>query len=528
MPEMHFRVRWPHGIVEDCYSPSTVVERYLTPGQSYPIEDFVARARVALNLASERVQARYGFACSSALDQLRAIEATAAAVPPGTFETRVEVLAITQRSPRNARVNEPEHFPVAIVGAGQAGLSVSYLLKQRGIPHVVLEANRVAHAWRRERWDAFCLVTPNWQCQLPGHPYSGCDPHGFMLKDEIVAYVESYAKLHDLPVREGIRVLRLAAGEHHPFLLDTGASPITADRVVVATGGYHRPRVPVFAGSFPAHITQLHSSAYRNSAALPPGDVLVVGTGQSGAQIAEDLLLEGRTVHLSVGSAPRCARFYRGRDVVDWLHDMGHYDAPIPSQSNPDDLRERANHYVSGRSGGRDLDLRDFALRGMKLYGPLRGIHDGTLRFEPSLKRNLDAADDVYRRINRSIDEHIARNNIPAPPVSVYAPPWEPTEEPTELALADTQIASVVFCTGFDVDFSWIDAGVLDHRGQPRHLRGVTSKDGLYFIGLPWLHTWGSGRFAAVGRDAAYIVEHMVGAERPVRPQSFEVASGVR
>lgn len=528
MPEMHFHVRWPHGVVQECYSPSYVIEEHLTVGESYPVTVFVERVRTALEIASERVRARYGFACSSALEQLRAVEAVAAALSDAERQGQVELLSFVKHAPRDARAAAkvvPEQFDVVVVGAGQAGLSVSYLLSQRGVPHVVLEANRIAHAWRSERWDSFCLVTPNWQCQLPGHPYSGDEPHGFMRKDEIVRYVESYAERYRLPVREGVRVTRVARHEGGEFDVETTQGRFVARHVVVATGGYHSPRMPAFAAALPAHLHKVHSAAYQNPASLPPGEVLVVGTGQSGAQIAEDLLLAGRQVHLAVGSAPRCARRYRGRDVVDWLHDMGHYDVPITQQENPDALRERANHYVSGREGGRDLDLRNFALRGMSLYGPLHAVSGTKLRFLPELKRHLDAADDVYRSINRAIDAFIERHGIVAPAPSTYEPPWEPKTETEELDLATTNITSAVFCTGFNTDFSWIQEAIFDAHGKPLHLRGVTKVSGLYFIGLPWLHTWGSGRFSAVGRDAAYIVGHLLASDSESRGPARAVAA---
>lgn len=506
MPEMHFRVKWPSGTVEDCYSPSYIIEEYLSEGSTYDVADFVTRVGTALNIASERVMARYGFACSSAIDQLRAIEETAASLGGSG---RVEVLSFTKHPPRDARAKKPEHFSVVVVGGGQAGLSVSYLLKQRGVSHVVLEGKRIASAWRDERWDAFCLVTPNWQCRLPGHSYQGDDPQGFMGKDAIVDYVESYAWRFELPVREGVWVKQVKPGARG-FDIETSSGALTAEQVVVATGGYHAPRVPEYAREIP--VQQLHSSAYRNAAALPPGEVLVVGTGQSGCQIAEDLHLDGRKVHLAVGSAPRCARRHRGRDVVDWLEEMGHYSLPIEQQANPDELRERANHYVTGRAGGHDLDLRRFALEGMKLYGPVRGYAAGRLTVAPRLREHLDHADDVYRNINRSIDTYIAKQGITAPAQPEYVAVWEPVTEPTELDVASAGITSIVWATGFHTDFSWVQAPVLSERGKPRHRRGVTEVPGLYFIGLPWLHTWGSGRFSAVGADAEHIVAHMFGA----------------
>jgi len=408
---------------------------------------------------------------------------------------------------------DDSHFDAVIVGAGQAGLSMSHVLKQAGIRHVVLEKNRVAHAWRSERWDSFCLVTPNWQCQLPGHPYAGGDPEGFMLKHEIVEYLEQYVRAFRPPLLEGVSVASVAraspshvsSGAGGPFRIETSAGELTADHVVVATGGYHDPFVPDAAASFPPAIQQLHSRDYLNPERLPEGEVLVVGTGQSGCQIAEDLLLAGRKVHLSVGNAPRCARRYRGKDVVEWLNLMGHYELPVHEHPSKEQVRDKTNHYVTGRDGGRDIDLRDFALRGMRLYGTFQDALGTTLRFAPDLTQNLDAADAVYESINRSIDAHIERRGIEAPPPVRYAAPWAPAQETTELDLGSTRITSVIWAIGFRTNFSWVDFPIFDAKGLPRHTRGVTPVPGLYFLGLPWQYTWGSGRFCGVGRDAAHI-----------------------
>jgi putative flavoprotein involved in K+ transport len=214
-------------------------------------------------------------------------------------------------------------------------------------------------------------------------------------------------------------------------------------------------------------------------------------------------------VHLCVGSAPRCARRHRGKDVVEWLEQMGHYDLPIDKQKNPEELRDRANHYVTGRAGGHDLDLRRFALEGMRLYGPAIAFEGGKLRFAPKLREHLDHADDVYRSINRAIDAHIEQHGIVAPAQPEYVAVWEPPSEPSELDLATSGITTVIWATGFHTDFSWIDAPVLDARGKAVHQRGVTRTKGLYFLGLPWLHTWGSGRFSGVKTDAEYLLERM-------------------
>jgi putative flavoprotein involved in K+ transport len=515
MPEMHFRVRLPDGATMVCYSPSYVIEEYLCEGHSYPVPDFLDRTRKALNIASERVRERYGFSCSSALDQLATIEQAASRLSPEQLGQSVLVLEFQKHAPRDARAKarQPEHHTVIVIGGGQAGLSVSYCLKQRGIEHLVLEGRQIGYSWREERWDTFCLVTPNWQCRLPGYAYAGSDPQGFMLKDEIVAYVSGYQQAFDLPVREGVMVQSLSeftgAGPAR-FELETSQGVFTAEQVVVATGCYHKPSLPSYVSQIPDRILTQHSCHYRNPESLPEGAVLVVGTGQSGAQIAEDLHLAGRKVHLAVGAAPRCARRYRGRDVVEWLDDLGYYDVPIDQHPNKDQVRDKTNHYVTGRDGGRDIDLRKMALEGMALYGPLTTIESGIASFKPELKQNLDSADAVYRSINRTIDAYIERQSIEAPVEADYAPPWQPETEPETLDLAGEGISAVVFCAGFASDFSWVRPPVLDARGFPRHERGVTETKGLYFIGLPWLYTWGSGRFSGVGRDAAYLVEQIV------------------
>ncbi|WP_175108504.1 NAD(P)-binding domain-containing protein, partial [Pararobbsia alpina] len=248
----------------------------------------------------------------------------------------------------SAGTRENRHYSVLVVGGGQAGLSISYYLKQAGVDHLVIEKQTVTHTWRNQRWDAFCLVTPNWQCALPGYPYPGDDPHGFMKKDEIIAYLDGFIAMVDAPVIEHTQVKRVKRLDDGTFAVATSQGDFTADQVVVASGGYHTPIVPRMAERLPEQILQLQSSEYRNPQALPEGAVMVVGSGQSGAQIAEDLHLAGRKVVLAVGDAPRCARFYRGRDVVDWLADMQYYDMPVEKHPLREGVRDNTNHYVTG------------------------------------------------------------------------------------------------------------------------------------------------------------------------------------
>ena len=408
------------------------------------------------------------------------------------------------------------HRSVVVIGGGQAGLSMSWWLTRRGLDHVVLEAQTAGHEWRDRRWDSFCLVTPNWQCALPGFPYDGDDPDGFMVRDRILDYLDRFVASFAPPLVEGVRVTRLRA-RGRSFEVRTDVGTLTADQVVVATGPYQVPRTPRMAERLPDHVVSVHSGDYRNPAQLPEGAVLVVGTGQSGCQIAEDLHLAGRRVHLATGSAPRVARFYRGRDCVAWLSDMGTYTRGIDRFDDADTVRFRTNHYVTGRDGGRDIDLRRFALEGMALHGRLAGIAGGRARFAPDLRANLDGADAVAESIKDAIDGWIAAQRLDVPEEERRAPVWEPgpeAENPPDLDLEAAGITGVVWSTGFGRDHRWIELPIFDGRGYPTHDRGVSSQPGLYFLGLPWQHTWGSGRFSGVAADAGHLAEEIVRTRR--------------
>ncbi|MDB5967966.1 MAG: FAD-dependent oxidoreductase [Hydrocarboniphaga sp.] len=414
-------------------------------------------------------------------------------------------------------INPPQHLPVAVIGGGQAGLAISWHLKQRGIEHRVFERNGVAHEWRHARWDSFCLVTPNWQCRLPGFSYEqefgGKDAKGFMLKDEIVRYLEAYVASFSPPLETGVTVQRLRGADNGGFEIRTSSGDWTASQVVVAIGGYHLPTIPRSAERLPADILQLHSSNYRNPLQLPDGAVLVVGTGQSGCQIAEDLHREGRAVHLAVGTAPRSPRVYRGREVTEWLTDSGYYGISIDRHPQKETVREKTNHYLSGRDGGKEIDLRRFALEGMKLYGRFKDLSGATVRFEADLRRNLDRADDSYTSIRAAVDAYIAANGIDAPLEAAFTPCWQPDAEIENLDLRAAGIRSVIWSIGFAADYRWLEAPVFDGRGQPVHQRGLSPVEGLYFLGLPWQNTWGSGRFADVGFDAEFLAAKIAAAK---------------
>lgn len=512
MPEVDFIVTWPDGTRQHCVSPSRSIEAVLQTGAKYPVREFVRRTSAALQLGSERVRAKYGFACTAAAAQAADIRHVAALQGGEDGMVVVEQMGSRVAVPAagDARRLDGRHLPVVIVGGGQAGLSASWFLCEAGVEHVVLERHRATHNWDSQRWDNFCLVTPNWQCQLPGLPYDGDDPDGFMVKEQILDYLARFRRSFDPPLHEGVRVTRVGRDgvPDGPFTVETSVGTLTADEVIVAVGGYHVPSIPAAGDALPASVTQLHSSQYKNADVLPDGAVLVVGSGQSGAQIAEDLHLSGRQVHLAVGTAPRVARFHRGRDVVAWLQDRGHYDMGIEDHPEGNAARHEANHYVTGRDGGRDIDLRRFATEGMQLHGRLTEVDGTALRFADDLAANLDAADATYARINAGIDSWIDAQGIDAPPAEPYVAPWSPAAgEGAALDLADDAVTTVIWSTGFRPDWSWVDLPWLDDSGAPDHERGVTAVPGLSVLGLPWLHTWGSGRFAAIARDA----EHLTG-----------------
>jgi putative flavoprotein involved in K+ transport len=400
-------------------------------------------------------------------------------------------------------------LPILIVGGGQAGLALSYCLAQRGLEHQVLEqAERLGHAWRTQRWDSFTLVTPNWTWRLPGDEYAGPDPDGFLPRDEIVARLEQYAARHTLPVQLGLSVTAVRPLAEGGFTVETSAGPRAARAVVIATGLFQRPRLPAAAGLSPA-VTQLPATAYRQPGALPPGAVLVVGSAQSGCQITEDLLLAGREVYLSTGSAGRIPRRFRGRDTFAWAAEVGIFDK---SRDKLEDPRERfeANPHVSGARGGRSLNLHQFARDGVHLLGRFAGAEGARLHFAPDLHTNLAAADKFEAELIKGLNGYIAEAGLDAPPNTLPDLRDGYAVEPTlELALDARGITTVIWAAGFTWDFSLVHAPVFDDFGYPIQTDGATAVPGLYFLGLPWLRTQSSGLLYGVGQDAALVAERL-------------------
>ena len=402
-----------------------------------------------------------------------------------------------------------EHIDTIVVGGGQAGLSVSWHLKQAGREHLVLDRGKVGDTWR-QRWDSFCLVTPNWCCELPGFPYDGDEPDGFMLRDQIVDYVERFAKSFEPPIRAGVEVRKVGpSSDGDGFSVDTSEGVFGTDNVIVAAGTYQSPSIPAWGRTLADDIVQLHTHDYRNPGQLPDGAVLVVGSGQSGCQVVDDLLYAGRNVHLCVGKAGRLPRRYRGCDIVKWLKTIGFVDLPVDEHPDGYAVRFKPNAHLSGRDGGRTIDLRRLALDGVTLHGRLMEANGYEVRFTDDLAKNLDAIDETCRKRLEKIDEYIAKKGIDAPENDLEPVDWQPTPGSTMLNLRQAGISTVIYGTGFHFDFGWIDLPVLDGRGYPHYERGVTEVPGFYFVGLHWLRTWGSGLFYGVGRDAEYVVNHL-------------------
>jgi putative flavoprotein involved in K+ transport len=397
-----------------------------------------------------------------------------------------------------------------VVGGGQAGLSVSWHLTQAGKEHIVLDRGEIGDTWRN-RWDSFCLVSPNRLCRLPGFPYDGDDPDGFMLRDEIVDYIEGYAASFDPPYSAGVEVKRITATEDTGrFALTTSDRSLTARNLVITVGTHQHPNFPVWHEDLPHGVTGIHTRDYRNAEGLADGSVFIVGSGQSGCQVAEDLHIAGRDVHLSVGNAGRIPRRYRGRDIFDWDLATGYMTMPVEQHPIGTDVRFKVHPHMSGRDGGRTIDLRQMALDGIQLHGKVLGVEDGCFRLSGDLAETLAGIDEFCRNEIEGIDNFIEANGLDDPKEEIPLVDWSPEPEPALLDLSDAKVSTVIYATGFHPDFSWIDLPVFDERGYPRYTRGVTEIPGLYFCGLHWMHTQGSGLFYGVGEDAEYVVAHLL------------------
>ena len=400
-----------------------------------------------------------------------------------------------------------QEIEVLVVGAGQAGIAMSEHLSSHGVAHLVLERDRIAERWRSWRWDSLVANGPAWHDRFPGLEFD-IDPDGFATKEEVAEYFVSYAEKVDAPIRTGVEVMSVRKNNGRMgFRVETSDGTIEARYVVAATGPFQRPITPAVVPDS-AGIHQIHSNSYRNPQQLPAGAVLIVGAGSSGVQIADELQQSGRQVYLAVGPHDRPPRSYRGRDFCWWLGVLGKWDASAPPRG-----AEHVTIAVSGAHGGNTVDFRALAADGITLLGRAETFDGGIMRFAPDLRLNIDNGDANYLSMLDEADAYVARNGLDLPEepeARVFRPdPGCITDPILELDLTAAGVTSIVWATGFAVDYSWLQVDAFDENGRPRHQRGVSSEPGIYFLGLPWLSRRGSSFIWGVWHDAKYVADQI-------------------
>ena len=395
---------------------------------------------------------------------------------------------------------------VAVIGAGQAGLATSYQLKQAGVEHVVLESGRVAETWRSRRWDTFCLVTPNWTVRLPGGAYRGPDPDGYMNREELVEHFERWAGSFDAPVQEDCTIFALDPRDGGGFTLRTPSGTMNARNVVVATGGYQRAHLPPGADLIPTRVTQLLAEEYGNETRLPKGNVLIVGSGQTGCQLAEELHDAGRRVFLSCGRAPWAPRRFGGHDFVWWIIESGFWNRALAQLPSPA-ARLISNPLTTGHGGGHDLHYRTLHAVGVELLGRYLGADDRKIHFADDLAQSIEAGDNLSRTFMRWVAELCEKRDLEVP-WEVPAPPGFTSR--AELDIDKEGITSVIWTTGFRPDYGWVHAPVFDDMGFPIQTDGHSDLAGLYFMGVHFQRKAQSAVLYGVGEDAEVVARHIV------------------
>ena len=415
-----------------------------------------------------------------------------------------------------------EKIETLIVGGGQAGIAMSEHLSNYKIPHLVLERNRIAERWRSERWDSLVANGPAWHDRFPNMEFTDFDPNGFPSKEQVVDYFVAYAEMIKAPIRCGVEVKEVRRNVGRPgFRIETSDGIFEANNVVAATGPFQCPIIPNF--KFESNrITQIHSSQYHNPDQLPDGGVLVIGAGSSGSQIADELLRTGKSVHLSVGPHDLPPRSYRGRDFVWWLGVLGKWEAVTKDPGT-----EHITIAVSGAHGGQTVDFRGLAERGIILLGRTHSVKKNVMRFESDLAKNIANGNSYTLSLLDQADEYVIRNGLDfplEPEAREVLPDPQCVKNPIlEIDLKEAGINSIVWATGFDVDFSWLKVDALDENGKPKHDRGISTESGIYFLGLPWQSRRGSSFIWGVWQDAKFLADQI-----QLRTQYLEFDASLR
>jgi len=409
-------------------------------------------------------------------------------------------------------------FDVVVVGAGQAGLGIGYFLQRSEFRFTILERGEIGESWRSQRWESFAVNTPNWMNGLPGSPYAGSAPDGFYLRDELVASFEQHAERHSLPIQRGVTVELVEASEGSPgFAVHTvdaqGRRPVLLTRsVVVAAGLMQSPKIPAITGRLPSSVAQLHASEYRAPGLLPDGAVIVVGSGQSGCQIAEDLAAAGRAVYMCTSKVARVPRRYRGRDALEWMKELGKWGETVSDLPDPR-MEFAAQPQVSGVGQlGKTVSLQALQRQGIRLMGRLSSVRDHRVNTDDGLADHIAFADAFSAEFKRNVDTHIDIHGLDHPaedidPADTPAGPDVAAAGMTALDLGEAGVGTVIWCTGFTTSFDWLRGPVVDEHGRPIHVRGVSPVPGIYFLGFPWLHTRKSGIIYGIEEDAGHIEE---------------------
>jgi putative flavoprotein involved in K+ transport len=400
-----------------------------------------------------------------------------------------------------------------VIGAGHAGLAMSRCLSERSVDHVVLERGQVANSWRTERWDSLRLLTPNWQSRLPGYSYDGDDPDGYMTMPEVIAFINGFASVIDAPVQTNTTVQRVSRLDDG-YLVETDQGPWQCATLVMAAGACNIPHVPAVASMVPSGITALTPFEYRRPGQLEEGGVLIVGASATGIQLADEIQRSGRPVTLAVGQHVRAPRVYRGMDIQWWMDATGLMDERYDEVDDVTRVRRLPSLQLAGTPDRTTLELNSLRAQGVRFAGRFAGINDGRAQFSGSLRNACAMADLKLGRLLDTIDEWVTRQGLDdeIEPADRPEPTVVDDSPPLGIDLRTGEIETIIWCTGFRPDYSWLDIPVIDRKGYVRHDGGVVAESpGLYLMGMPFLRRRKSTFIDGAGQDARDLSEHLAG-----------------